>query len=67
MLKADPIMSSLAEPLADDRAHPGCASLAGATRRELASALAGQACRSAKSACAWRNFGIGFTTPAQIP
>ncbi len=40
MLKAHLIMSSRAEPLADDRAHPGFASLAGATRHELAAALA---------------------------
>ena len=42
MLKRAPIMSTLAEPLAefDARAHRGCVSLAGATRRELAAALA---------------------------
>jgi 23S rRNA (adenine2503-C2)-methyltransferase len=42
MLKRTPIMSTLAEPFAklDDPAYRGSVSLAGATRRELAAALA---------------------------
>src|ERR1700736_3459417 len=42
MLRTRPIMSTLAEPLAqlDGQAHRGRASLAGATRRDLATALA---------------------------